>query len=201
MALAIVLILIFLICVAMLWNEGTWSNAITLVNVLLAGLLATNYFEPAASFLEQRLPQFTYLLDYLAMWGVFFLSFTILRAVTDAISKTQVKFKLPIEQTGRVLTAAAVGWVVVCFTLASLHTAPLARTAFRGGFQAEPMSNNFLGMAPDRMWLGFVQSRSEGALALSPPRAFDGDGEFIFKYGGRRQRFSEQFSVAVEKNR
>ena len=61
------------------------------------------------------------------------------------------------------------------------------------------MSNNFLGMAPDRMFLGFIQHRSKHALANNPPKPFDEKGKYIFKYGGRRQLFSEQEAVRVNK--
>lgn len=191
------LVLIWVVCIAMLWNEGMWNNCLTFVNTLFAALLAMNLWEPAADFLETRMPSFTYVIDFLAMWFIFFLSYIVLRAVTDALSDTQVKFKMPIEQTGRVVSVVAIGWLMVCFTLATLHTAPLARTAVKGGFQAEPMSNNFLGMAPDRMWLGFVQHRSKNALANGTPVVFDEQGEYIFKYGGRRELFSKQPTVRV----
>ena len=49
-------------------NSGLWSNTITLVNVLTAGLLATNYFEPLADFFEGRNSSFTYVWDFLAIW-------------------------------------------------------------------------------------------------------------------------------------
>ena len=194
------LILVWIVCIAMLWNEGMWNNCITLINVLLAALLAWNYFEPVADFLEKKMPSFTYTLDFLSLWFVFFLAYIVLRAVTDTLSKTQVKFKMPVEQTGRVLSVIAIGWIMVCLTLASLHTAPLARTAIRGGFQPEPMANNFLGMAPDRMWLGYLQHRSKTALSSGTPTVFDERGEFIFKYGGRREAFSQLKTVRVNKN-
>ncbi len=196
MALAAALILIFIVCVAFLWNEGMWSNTLTLMNVLLAALVATNYFEPAADLLDKNLPAYTYMLDFLAIWGIFVIAFSILRAATDQLSTTQVKFKLPIEQAGRALTAAAVGVCMICFTLVTLHTAPLARTAFKGSFQAEPLSNNFLGMAPDRLWLGYVKHVSKTGLAGSE---FDPQNEFIVKYGARRHMFSKQEGLAVKR--
>ena len=203
MLLAGMLVLIWVICIAMLWNEGMWTNCITFVNVLLSALLAMNYWEPVADLAETKggayIRSFTYVLDYLSMWFLFFLAYIILRQVTGSLSKTQVKFKMPIEQTGRVLSVIAIGWVMVCFFLTSLHTAPLARTAVRGGFQATPMSNNFLGLAPDRMWLGYVQHRSKIALANSPPVVFDELSEFIFKYGERRERFSKESKVRVNR--
>lgn len=190
---------VWIVCIAMLWNEGMWSNCLTLINVLLAAMLAMNYWEPTAEFLDSKLPSYTFVWDYLAIWLVFGLSYIILRALTDATSKTRVKFITPIEQAGRVISVVAIGWIMVCLTLTALHTAPLARTAVRGGFQAEPMSNNFMGMAPDRMFLGFIQHRSKQALSNSPPTPFDEQGKFIFKYGGRRQLFSEQEATRVNK--
>ncbi len=188
MALAIGLILIFIVCVAFLWNEGMWNNTLTLLNILLAALLATNYFEPVADLLEERIPTWTYQLDLVAIWGIFVVAFSILRATTDQLSKTQVKFKLPIEQVGRVLTAAAVGCFMMGFTHVTLHTAPLSRTAFRGSFQAKYASKDFLGMAPDQWWLIYVKHVSKNGLAGSE---FDPQNAFILKYGARRQNFAK----------
>ena len=188
---------VWVVCVAMLWNEGMWNNCITLVNVLLAALLAMNYWEPAANFLEGKMASYTYVVDFLALWFVFFLAYILLRGITDALSKTRVKFSPPVETAGSIISVIMIGWIMVCFTLSTLHTAPLARTAIKGSFQAEPMSNNFLGMAPDRMWLGFVQHRSKNAFSNNPPVVFDERGEYIFKYGGRREKFSQQPNVRV----
>ncbi|MCA9188238.1 MAG: hypothetical protein KDA99_21570, partial [Planctomycetales bacterium] len=135
---------------------------------------------------------------FLAIWLIFALAMAIMRIITDAVSKHQVRFKAPVEHVGRLLFPFLTGWVLVCLACASLHTAPLARTAFKGSFQPEYMSKNFLFLAPDRMWLGFVQSRSAGALSVNDPdasspypedqgkRIFDPAGEFVAKYGQRR---------------
>ena len=48
------------------------------------------------------------------------------------------------------------------------------------------MCGDFLGTAPDRQWLGFMQNRSRWALSKFNPREFDPKSEFIFKYGSRR---------------
>jgi hypothetical protein len=175
----------------MMWNEGMWSNAITVVNVTFSAMIATNYYEPLANWLEEYMSSYTYLLDYISLWLLFTVSCVILRLVTDRTSKHRVRFRMPMEHTGRVLFAAWTGWVIICFTCFTLHTAPLARSPFRGSFQNQPQANNFLGLAPDRMWLGFIQSRSEGALSAFQPRGFDPQSEFILKYGARRQRLDQ----------
>jgi hypothetical protein len=83
--------------------------------------------------------------------------------------------------------------VFICFVTTTVHLAPLSRSPFRGSFQQEPLSNNFFGLAPDRMFLGFMHSRSKesGALSRNTPRAFDAEGDFILKYGARRQALKE----------
>ena len=203
MLLGFLLVLVWFICVAFLWNEGMWSNCLTLINTLLSALVAMNYWEPLADWAEgmsDSMATYTYVIDYLCMWLLFFVSIAVMRAATAGLSRTQVRFMPPVEQAGRVVSVLLIGWVIVCFTVTTLHTAPLARTAIRGSFQESPMSNNFFGLAPDRMWLGYVQYRSKGPLATSPPRVFDEQGEFVFKYGERRRKFSEQSAVRVNTN-
>ena len=86
------LIFIWFVCIAFLWNEGMWSNCLTLINVLLAALVAMNYFEPVADFLDEKQPSYTYLWDYLSMWFIFFIAFAIARTATGLLSRTRVKF-------------------------------------------------------------------------------------------------------------
>ena len=46
MYVTIALLIVFISCLAVTYTEGLWSNAIRLVNVVIAALLATNFFEP-----------------------------------------------------------------------------------------------------------------------------------------------------------
>ena len=58
---------------------------------------------------------------------------------------------------------------MVCFTLATLHTAPLGEKFCFGCFQYDqPM---FLGfVSPDREWLSFVNRTCTGRCAAPPAR-------------------------------
>ena len=56
--------------------------------MLLAMMLAFNYFEPLAAMLDGMEPSYTYLWDFLALWGLFAISFGLLRVVTDMLSRT-----------------------------------------------------------------------------------------------------------------
>ena len=135
--------------------------------------------------LDSRLPSFTYVVDFLSIWGLFAISMLVFRTFTDQISKHSVRFKMPVEQAGRVVFAAAAAASFICFLTAAMHTAPLARTAFRGSFQSKNASRDFFGqVAPDQMLLGFMSGRSTGSL--SGNNAFDADKKFIIKYAARR---------------
>jgi len=185
------LIVIFLFCLAFLYTEGMWSNAVRLINVLTAALLAMNFWEPLAQWLEGQMPSATYVWDMVALWGIFALSLFVFRTACRSASGTKVRFKKIAEQIGSAVFAALVGWVMVCFTTATLHTAPLAEKFLFGGFDAQ--KRMLFGTAPDRQWLGFVNMVSRGALRRLDTNPFDPDHQFISKYAERRAAFETQF--------
>src|SRR5262249_19942223 len=125
--LSILLFVIFIGCFASFMKSGLWSNTITLVNVITAAFLATNYFEPLADFFDRQEPSLGYVWDFFAIWLIFVVAVSVLRAATDYVSAVKVRFYLPVERVGGLLMAVWVSWIMLCFTTATLHTAPLAR--------------------------------------------------------------------------
>ncbi len=188
--------IVLFIVISMLFPDGLWSNTIAFINVLFAAMIATDYFEPVADFFESKAPSFTYIWDFLSLWLLFGLTYLILSTATQGVSKYRVRFKMPVEMVGRVLMAALVAAVVCGFFNMTMHTAPLVRNPVKGGFQATPMSGNFFGLAPSRKWLGFVQSRSRGALAGT--QEFDPKSEFVLKYGQRRKDLEDQMKKTAK---
>ena len=160
--LTLLMLLIIFACIATLYTEGLWSNIIRLVNVVTAALLATNFFEPAADWLDEWQPSYTYVWDFLVLWGLFSLFMLIFNAATDFFSRVKVRFLGIVDRIGGALFALLIGWVMVCFTMMTLHTAPLARKFLFEGFN--PNEQMILGLAPDRQWLGFFQNLSYGSL-------------------------------------
>ncbi|HEX6261003.1 MAG TPA: hypothetical protein VFZ51_10145 [Woeseiaceae bacterium] len=194
------MLVIIALIVSMTLTEGLWGNFLSMINAIFAAIIATNLFEPAADFMDGQAPSLTYYWDFLMLWLIFAFSFGILRSITDQISTTRVRFKMPVEASGRILFGLITAWVVVCLFIFSLHTAPLVRNHFGGAFGKSPDASNFF-LDPDRLWLGFMQSRSKGAFATSEPNVFDPQSEFIMKYGERRQRFSELEGLTVDTRR
>jgi hypothetical protein len=182
------LLLIFAGTAAALWFQGLWNAAVTLVNMLLAMVIATSFYEPVCTVIEGMGvgAQYTYLLDFVVLWLLFGIAFGILRAITDALSQKQVSFDLPVEMGGRSLLAAFCGWLMVCFVAFSLQMAPLNSPTPLGAWRT-PESKTFGPVSPDRLWLGFMYSRSLGALGGNP---FDPEANFPLRYRDRRVKFT-----------
>ena len=186
------LFVIFLFCVAFLYTDGMWGNAVQLINVVTAALLAVNFWEWVARMLEGFIPSFTFSLDMIALWGLFCLFLLIFRTATRNVSAIKVSVKKIADQIGSVCFAAAVGAVMVCFTTMTLHTAPLAEKFMWGGFDKD--KRMLFGVAPDRHWLGYVQYASKGPFCRWTTREFDPDSAFMDIYAERR-KFLEEYSL------
>jgi uncharacterized membrane protein required for colicin V production len=183
---SLLLLLILAACIGLLYREGMWDNAIRLVNVVVAAVVATACFQIPAARLKSLFPSYVYLVDYLAIWSMFCIWFVILRAVTGVLSRFQVRFLKLADQIGGVVFSALVGWVMVCFTLTALHTAPLGKTFFFGAFQTGENDKMFLGfLAPDREWLGFVEKVTGGVYGGENVQPLDPDA-FIKEQADRR---------------
>ena len=180
------LFVIFIACVAFIFTEGMWGAGIRLINVVMAALLATNFWEPTAEFLEGAVGEsFTYWFDFLALWGLFAVFMLIFRLLTNRVSRVNVRFLSLADRIGGGVFAVAVGWAMVCFTTFTLHTAPLGQKFMFGGFDP----NDPVMLKPDRQWWSFVHMVSEKSLSRGGPsggHVFDPNVEFINTYSARR---------------
>ncbi len=191
MILAILFILIMLAVIAEIGKDGLWHSLLTFFNVLFAGTLTMNFFEPLALQLDVWMPSFSYFVDFLAFWGIFISCSLAIRLLTLRLSKVRVRFIKLVDLTGGFFFGLWTGWILISLVATSLHLAPLAVNSFGGNFQATPESRMFW-FAPDRHWLALMQKTSQGSFArpVNPenPSAhvFDPDGTFILTYGARR---------------
>jgi uncharacterized membrane protein required for colicin V production len=199
------LVILFL-CIAFVFNEGLWSACLLLMNLLLAGIIAVNFFEPLANWLDSMFPAFTYFWDFLSIWLCFAIALVVLRLATHYLSRHRVRFKRPVDMAGGMFFAFLVGYVMLQFTLFTMHLAPLKRNFL--GFQEQPDTRMVFGLAPDRTWLGFMNKLSDssaGSLSRSPSAAdptayvFNPEDDFILKYGQRRKQYEKEPSLTVGK--
>jgi hypothetical protein len=199
---------IFTIVVAANWWLGLWSNLLSLVNFLLAALLASSIYENIAALLASLSPMiqsYDYLLELISVWLVFFLSFGVLRGATEFLSAYRLKFDKMTELIGRSVLSTWLGFAFLQFALFTFHLAPIAPSDFSPNAQ-----QSVLGFGPDRMWLSLIQSRSRGALSAGKEstqfglagrydlpvhpddsklnaRVFDPNGQFILRQTKRRK--------------
>ena len=192
----LMLMLIFTV-VATCFTEGIWGNLVRLINVITAGLLAMTFFEPLARALDSWQPSYTYLWDFLSLWGLFGVFLLVFREISDRVSHVNVRFLKLADRIGGVVLSLWIGWVMVCFTMMTLHTAPLGRTFMFGGFSAEKDASMMFGMAsPDVEWLGFTYKMANGAFAgFDTPEEVDRLTEFMPKYASRRTELEKHVTA------
>jgi hypothetical protein len=145
----------------MVSNDGAWSAGATFLCVLVAGLLAMNFFEPLAIMLSGAVPDWTHRWDAISLVGLFIALVFLLRILSERLVPTYVQVPGLVDQIGRWVFGAAAGCVTMAFLLTALHTAPLPREFI--GFK--PERKMMFGFAPDRRWLGFTQYVTEKAFA------------------------------------
>lgn len=198
--LIIVILVVCFIVVAMMWPEGVWSNAITFINAVFSGLVAWNYFEPFADFIQENADSFTYVADFLSFWVLFAAAFNIFRVVTDQTSKTKARFRRPVDMAGSGIFAVLTALLMTSLIITSLHFAPLGKTPFRGSFGKGPEASTFLGMQIENFWLNTMgrlskkvphpekpgEEKGAGPLATSGTNHFDPDHKFKAIYATRR---------------
>ena len=198
-------------------SEGAWGAAHAFLCVLFASLLAMNFFEPLAGFLEGMLPSYRNYMDTIALVGLFIGLTFALRMGSESLAPLYIGLPATLDQAGKWAFGALTGYLTMAFLLTALHTAPLPREFM--GFK--PERNNFFGMAPDRQWLGFVQYVTEKSFGWymyqdpdtkqKIPHAFDGKYEklgnktayypntiwpsFPIRYAMRRDRIDNNLPV------
>lgn len=196
MTISLILLGIFVAVAFAVWREGPWSGLIMLLNVLLAASLATAWYPVVVARLEPALASYTYLLDFIALQGTFCVLLLFMREITDRLSRTRVRFRKPVELAAGPLVALLTAWVVVCFTAASLHTAPVPRAMI----QPTPEARMFFGLAPDRRWLAWVRGSSTTGPFADSEHAFDPQADFIIRYADRRKALEAEETLRVEAN-
>jgi len=194
MLLSLFLLFVFALTAAGVWFHGLWGGVVTLVNLLIAGLVATSFYEPVALQIVGFSRNYTYLADFLALWFLFAVTFGLLRLITDIISPNRLKFHTLTEMIGRSIMCVVVGYVMMMFTAMTIHTAPIQASPFNGAWSG-PSSSSFLGMKPESQWIGFVRGQSK--WSLKGGEVFDEDGSWLADHYARRTEFEKETGFLV----
>jgi hypothetical protein len=189
MIIALVLLAILVAVTGMLVREGLWRSLLMFFNVLLAAAIATAWFAPLAKLLEEQLPNYTYLLDFLSIWLIFCAVLALAREATDRLSPNRVEFPQLVERIGVGIPAFLTGWVMMAFTAATLHTAPVPRELVQPTTEAKM----FLGLAPDRAWLSWIRGASrKGPFSMPVDQGFDKNADFIVRYADKQLQLQKK---------
>ena len=203
------LFLIFAGVAAGMWFHGAWKNAMFLICILLAGIVATNFFEPVSDMLEGVNSGLTYVFDFMIVWILFCITFLILRFFCELAGASPVKFPRPAELTLRSILAVWSAWIFTCFAAFTLHMAPLNSETPLGAWETPHESPAFLFLAPDRLWMAYAYSHSQGVLsrgnfdpnytaredADADVQPFDSNGQFIYRYHQRRVDYAKEAGI------
>src|SRR5215210_3775980 len=112
--LAIVTILIMLAVGYVYLTEGLFTACMMACNVLAAGLVAFNFWEPMADWLETQFAG-TFLLGYedaLSLVLLFSLSLGLLRLATNNLAAVQIEFHPIMQSAGGILFGLVTGYLV-----------------------------------------------------------------------------------------
>ena len=143
-----------------LWFHGLWSNVVTFVNLWLAALLAFSLTEPITAMIDKSARSMGYVSDIVIMWVLFAVIFMVLRTFTDTISRKRLRFQPMVELVGRSVMSVINAYVFVMFACASLHSAPLEASPFKGSWPP-----SFLGLRPDIQFFELTSNISDGSLS------------------------------------
>ncbi|MBI3467350.1 MAG: hypothetical protein HY000_30440 [Planctomycetes bacterium] len=163
-------------------SEGLWGAALMFVNVMFAGLVAFDLYEPVAKFIDLNLGFMAAFADFVALVLLFAIAFTVIRIATDNLGPTMVRFPTWVYHIGRYGFAGATAWYLMGMILCILQTAPIHKQFL--GYKWDTHAVWTAGV--DRFWLGYVQTTTERVFDRSPPKMFDAKSKFIREYHDRR---------------
>jgi hypothetical protein len=139
---------------AALLSEGLWGAALMFFNIVFAGLIAFNFYEPAAAFVAANASMLSGSADVLCLLGLFTVAVLILRLTTDSLGPLMVRFPIPIYQLGRFVFGMAGAAVLAAILILGLEAAPVNKKVL--GVIDYKFAPPF-GWGFDRQWLGFFQ--------------------------------------------
>jgi hypothetical protein len=189
MIIALMLFAILATVTGLLVRAGLWRSLHLFFNVLLAAAIATAWYAPLAELLREPLASYAHLLDFLSIWLIFCGVLALAREATDRLSPNRVEFPQLVERIGVGIPAFLTGWVMMAFTAATLHTAPVPRELVQPTTDAKM----FLGLAPDRAWLSWIRGASKmGPFSMPVDQPFDKNADFIVRYADKQLQLQQK---------
>jgi hypothetical protein len=154
-------------------GEGLITGSLMCFNILLAGLIAFNFFEPLADMIERWTAgsDFADYVDALCLVVLFCLALGLLRLLTNSLQPLQIDVQGVVQSIGGAAFGLVAGYLVSGFLVCVLQTLPLHENFMGFTPTYEPASGVRDFLPPDRVWLGLMQYAGDhGFAAPEPPR-------------------------------
>ena len=178
-------------------SEGLWGAALMFFNVLFAGLIAFNCYEPLAGLLAQNVSRMAGFADSVCLMGIFIVSLLLLRLATETLAPTMIRFPAALYHIGRWVFGLAAASLMMSIVLLAFHTSPVHKKMFYGAYDYERKPP--FGMGLDWFWLGFFQyntgqifaryaeaNRPDPFGAYGNARVFDPRGSWLIDHQNAR---------------
>lgn len=184
-------VLIVLLAAYAFWRQGVLAAFAMVVNILLAGLIAFNFFEPIATELEPMLAG-SILLGYedsFCLVVLFALSLAILRWASNALIHTVVEYHPVLQQGGAALFGALAGYLTAGFLVCVAQTLPMNEHFLHFETRLDPQAPGAKLrhiLPPDRVWLALMHRGSRDTFSWDD-NVFDPDGSFELRYAHERR--------------
>jgi hypothetical protein len=170
--------------------EGLFTACLMCCNVVGAGLVAFNFFEPVADQLEP-LVEGTFLLGYedaIALVALFAGTLALLRTVTNNLASTEIDYDETVQRVGGALFGLATGYLTAGFLVCMMQTLPWHEN-FMGFNPRYEVGQSALRryLPPDRVWLAMMHRAGLYAFSNSDDQSFDQAGDFELRYARHRR--------------
>ena len=141
-----------------LTSEGLWGSALMFFNILFAGMIAFNFYEPLAVQLDKTGINWGFS-DCLCFLVLFCVALVALRLTTESLGPTMVRFPMPVYHIGRLVFGFAAAALTMAILLIAFETAPVHKKLFKA-YTYEAGAPAVLAL--DHQWLGFFQLETGG---------------------------------------
>jgi hypothetical protein len=172
----VLIILLVLGMTYVLTSEGLWGACLMFFNLLFAGMIAFNFYEPLAKLIAENVPAFLAgFADVVCLFGLLIVSLFTLRIVTEMLAPGMVRFPAPIYHLGRLGFGAAAAALTLALLILGFDTAPVHKKVF-GAIDYKAMVPFGLGF--ERKWLAFFQYSTGQIFVTHSPNTGDPFGQF-----------------------
>lgn len=188
--LTFVTILIVLGLAGLFFVQGLSTAFTTFCNVILAGLIAFNFWEPLADLLEPPLSRsfFAGYEDAICLTALFAVAFGLLRITTNALSGAAIDFHPLAQRAGGVFFGLATGYLLAGFVVCVFQTLPWHENfaGYEPDWQAHQSGFEDL-IPPDRVWLALMHRAGKNSFGRPGHSTFDPEATFVIRYARFRR--------------